>query len=104
MRAELMSELNVDYLPRDMCDPGVMPAMSKGVQRACTNFPRVAVNKAEDYGIEADRLFELKDRMARNPLYRLKLDQEIARMKREQARADKAARRAAAAAGDTDEA
>jgi hypothetical protein len=69
-------------LPPRFDDPEYMPAMNPVIQKASTNFPKVARSILERHELSVEQFNNLQRKMERNPIFRYQLNQEIDRQEK----------------------
>lgn len=73
-RADLVAALGVDDFPDyPICDPRVLPFMSKRVQDVCAAFPARAADIVRSHGIDFESFERLLARADRDPFFRWRL-------------------------------
>jgi len=86
MRADLETTLDVESLPANMCDPQMQRVMHKSVQQACQAFPSVAQKIVWACNMDTNRFNELKRKMDSDIWFRVKVNREIKRSRKQVAK------------------
>lgn len=79
-RDYIKAELKMTTLPPRMSDPEYLPAMSPVIQKASANFPKVASSIITKYQIPIEEFNRLQERIAKDPLFRIRVHKEIKRL------------------------
>ena len=82
VRRNLQNRLGIRSLPRSMCSPDVLPAMSSIIQQACTEFPRKANKIIANNGLSLFDFDILLERTQYDLFYRAHVNYHIGRLKR----------------------
>ena len=83
-REGLQHKLGIPNLPVRMCDPDMIPAMCGEVRAACQAFPAVVSTVASDCGVSLGDFNSLNLRLKKDPLFRLRVQQEIRKIDRKE--------------------
>ena len=83
-REGLQHKLGIPNLPVRMCDPDMIPAMCGEVRAACQAFPAVVSTVASDCGVSLGDFNTLNLRLKKDPLFRLRVQQEIRKIDRKE--------------------
>eukprot|EP00607_Mallomonas_marina_P008661 CAMPEP_0182424878 /NCGR_PEP_ID=MMETSP1167-20130531/11148_1 /TAXON_ID=2988 /ORGANISM="Mallomonas Sp, Strain CCMP3275" /LENGTH=207 /DNA_ID=CAMNT_0024605029 /DNA_START=378 /DNA_END=1001 /DNA_ORIENTATION=- len=76
-RNSIQEELRLPSLPNNMCDPASLPAMSRCIQTACAEFPKIALQIVTQYGLEPEDFNELDAKMKTDALFRFRVRKEV---------------------------
>jgi hypothetical protein len=65
-----------------MADPEYLPAMAPIVQRTCKDFPSVASNIIQEYGLHVEEFNALQEKLQKNFFFRYQVMNEINKIQR----------------------
>lgn len=74
--------MNIRELPPKMADPEYLPAMAPIVQRTCKDFPSVATNIIQEYGLHVEEFNALQEKLQKNFFFRYQVMNEINKIQR----------------------
>lgn len=77
----LQTTLRVRDLPANMCDPDLQSSFAPPIRRACAEFPLIAEKVVRRNGLSAEEFNELQHKLDHNLLFRLKVQNEIRKLK-----------------------
>ena len=81
VRLKLLNELEIKSLPKDMCNPEMLPVMSQPIRKACTKFPRTANKMIIGNGLSVVDFETLLERTRYDLFFRARINYLITRLK-----------------------
>eukprot|EP00981_Chlorochromonas_danica_P003605 scaffold667_cov168-Ochromonas_danica.AAC.12 len=90
IREKIKRDLNLRDLPPRMADPDYLPAMSPNIQKACADFPQIANRVITLYGFHVEEFNALQEKLDKNWLFRLRVQNEVKKIEKETESVDSA--------------
>ena len=73
--------MEIKSLPKDMCNPEMLPVMSQPIRKACTKFPRTANKMIIGNGLSVVDFETLLERTRYDLFFRARINYLITRLK-----------------------